>query len=166
MNLNAPSMRPSSSSEGEISDKTCTKRGKTCYMHITSVKKEQIQEFLAKRWDTFKNCVERWHGLSGESAIIAENDKHCLTIDFDNVPEDAGFHATCYRRFIDKKRLGAAEKHSFKTAFRRQWNTGRRVCANMWCQQHLRISKSQLVSTDFSVQGDDTQPENGALVHL
>lgn len=32
----------------------------------------------------------------------AETYKHWISIDFNNVPEDAGFHATCYRRFIDE----------------------------------------------------------------
>ena len=29
--------------------------------------------------------------------------KHCVDLDFHNVPQDAGFHATCYRRVIDQK---------------------------------------------------------------
>ncbi|KAI2644853.1 Protein Son [Labeo rohita] len=55
----------------------------------------------------------------GESQKIAETYKHCLEIAFDRVPEDAGFHSTCYRRFIDKKRLDAAEKRVFGFARKR-----------------------------------------------
>ncbi|XP_042593641.1 uncharacterized protein LOC122139558 [Cyprinus carpio] len=46
----------------------------------------------------------------GENQRIAETYKYCLEIEFENVPEDAGFHSTCYRHFIDKKRLDVAEK--------------------------------------------------------
>ena len=108
----AVGMRFSSSSEDENTAKTLKQRSKICYMHLTYVNKEPIQDFTAKRWETFKNCVERWLCLSGESKTIPETYKHCVTIDFSNIPEDAGFHATCYRRFIDRKRLDSAEKHS------------------------------------------------------
>ncbi|XP_048853374.1 uncharacterized protein LOC125721594 isoform X1 [Brienomyrus brachyistius] len=79
-------------------------------MHLTSIKKEEAKDFTRTRWDTFRNCIKRWLDLQGESQKIAETYKHCLEIEFDRVPEDAGFHSICYRRFIDKKRLDAAEK--------------------------------------------------------
>ena len=79
-------------------------------MHLPSIKKEQIKDFTRTRWDTFTNSVKRWHALHGENQRIAETYKHCLEVEFDNVPKEAGFHLTCYRRFIDKKRLDTAEK--------------------------------------------------------
>ena len=36
-------------------------------------------------------------------------------MDFDNIPEDAGFHASCYIRFIDKKSFSAAVKRVTQT---------------------------------------------------
>ena len=79
-------------------------------MHLTSIKKEQIKDFTLTRWDTFINSVKRWLALQGENQRIAETYKHCVEVEFDNVPKDAGFHSTCYRCFIDKKCLDAAEK--------------------------------------------------------
>lgn len=104
----APLLSLSSSEEDEITarppPKVSKKVYKQCYMHLTSVKKEEKKEFTRTRWDTFRNSIKQWFGLQGESQRIAETYKHCLEIEFDNIPEDAGFHSTCYRRFIDKKR--------------------------------------------------------------
>lgn len=66
---------------------------------------------MAKRWKEFINCIVQWLCLSGESKTIAEIYQHCITMDFTNVPEDAGFHPTYYRRSINKKRLDSFEKH-------------------------------------------------------
>ncbi|KAJ8411952.1 hypothetical protein AAFF_G00142190 [Aldrovandia affinis] len=84
-------------------------------MHLISVQKEAVQDFTQTRWDTYRTNLQRWLHLQGESKEIAETFKHCVDINFDNIPEDAGFHATCYRRFIDKKRLVAAEKRVKQT---------------------------------------------------
>ncbi|KAL1268455.1 hypothetical protein QQF64_033818 [Cirrhinus molitorella] len=112
--MSAPLVSISSSEEEETTARPLSKRSKKlykqCYMHLTSIKNEKTQDFTRTRWDTFRNSVKRWLGLQGESQRIAETYKHCVEIEFDNVPEDAGFHSTCYRRFIDKKRLDAAEK--------------------------------------------------------
>lgn len=114
--MSAPLLSISSSEEEEITarppSKVRKKYFKQCYMHFTSIKKEETKDFTRTRWDTFRNCVKRWLFLQGENRRIAETYKHCLEIEFDNVPEDAGFHSTCYRRFIDKKRLDAAEKRA------------------------------------------------------
>ena len=89
-------------------------------MHLTSIKKEKTKYFT--RWDTFRNRAKRWLGLQGENQKIAETYKHCLEVD--NVPEDTGFHSTCYRRFIDIYGKGkrkafsvACEKDEYLTAF-------------------------------------------------
>lgn len=112
--MSAPLLSISSSEEEAITarppSKLRKKDYKQCYMHLTSIKKEETKDFTRTRWDTFRNSVKRWLGLQGENQRIAETYKHCLEIEFENVPEDAGFHSTCYRRFIDKKRLDAAEK--------------------------------------------------------
>ncbi|KAK1885936.1 G polyprotein [Dissostichus eleginoides] len=41
---------------------------------------------------------------------VAENHKHCLDFEFEDIPEDAGFHHTCYRRFTDKKAMTKVER--------------------------------------------------------
>ncbi|KAJ8391118.1 hypothetical protein AAFF_G00097390 [Aldrovandia affinis] len=90
--------------------KVCNKVNNQCYMHLMTVKNEEAQDFTRTRWDTYRNTITRWLGLKGESQSMAETYKHCIDIEFENVPEDAGFHPTCYRRFIDKRRLELAEK--------------------------------------------------------
>lgn len=102
----APLSSLSSSEEDEIivrpPPKVSKRVYKQCYMHLMSIRKEETKDFTHTRWDTFRNCIKRWLDLQGESQKIAETYKHCLEIEFDRVPEDAGFHSTCYRRFIDK----------------------------------------------------------------
>ena len=77
---------------------------------------EDVKDFTRTRWDTYRACVKKWLPLHGEStAVLAETYKHCVDVDFDNIPEDAGFHASCYIRFIDKKSFSAAEKRVTQT---------------------------------------------------
>lgn len=84
---------------------------KLCYMHLSSVQGgEDVRDFTRTRWETYKTCVTQWLSLQGENKHIAETYKHCVDIDFDNVPEDAGFHITCFQRFSCKRRLGQAQK--------------------------------------------------------
>src|SRR4029434_6482053 len=54
--------------------------------------------------------LQTWLGLEGESWDVAENFKHCVDVEFENIPEDAGFHHTCYRRFTDKKSIAKVER--------------------------------------------------------
>ncbi|KAJ4942764.1 hypothetical protein JOQ06_005278, partial [Pogonophryne albipinna] len=42
--------------------------------------------------------------------VVADNHKHCLDFEFEDIPEDAGFHHTCYRRFTDKKAMTKVER--------------------------------------------------------
>lgn len=105
-------VRSPSNCEEENAGKSVEMRAKTCYMHIKSFRDEHMQEFTVKRWETFKHCLKQWLCLRGHCATIAKTYQHCLTIEFDNMPVDAGFHPTCYRRFIDKRRLDAAEKNA------------------------------------------------------
>ncbi|XP_057701136.1 uncharacterized protein LOC130921360 [Corythoichthys intestinalis] len=83
---------------------------KRCYMHLSSVQDEDVQEFSHKRWETYRACLRQWLSLQGPSKDVAEKHKHCVDVDFDNAPKDAGFHKTCYIRFICKRRLSLAEK--------------------------------------------------------
>ena len=60
-------------------------------------------------------CSKKWLNLSGNEKELADNldNRQLLELSLDEAIEkqpDIGFHATCYRRFIDSKRLTAAEK--------------------------------------------------------
>lgn len=130
----APLSSLSSSEEDEIivrpPPKVSKRVFKQCYMHLMSIKKEETKDFTCTRWDTFRNCIKRWLELQGESQKIAETYKHCLEIEFDRVPKDAGFHSTCYWRFIDKKRLDATEKRVSRCPEAGDdHNTDHRVCS-------------------------------------
>ncbi|KAJ4948747.1 hypothetical protein JOQ06_020270, partial [Pogonophryne albipinna] len=51
------------------------------------------------------------HNEQGDSRnVVADNHKHCLDFEFEDIPEDAGFHHTCYRRFTDKKAMTKVER--------------------------------------------------------
>lgn len=92
------------------------KNHKICYMHLTAVRNEEVNDFTLPRWNTYRNCVQRWLCCHGEGQKVAETFKHCIDVGYENVPEDAGFHLTCYRRFIDKRRLYFAEKRAKRLA--------------------------------------------------
>ena len=77
-------------------------------MHITSVKHEEVHYFTTTRWNTYRTSLQTWLGL--ESRDMAENFKHCVDVEFENILEDAGFHHTCYRRFTDKKSIAKVER--------------------------------------------------------
>lgn len=124
--MSAPLLSTSSSEEEEMTvrphSKLRKKDYKQCYMHSASIKKEETKDLTRTRWDTYRNSVKRWLGLHGENQRIAETYKHCVEIDFENVPEDAGFHSTCYRRFIDKKCLDAHKDQSVSSSSRTSTN--------------------------------------------
>ncbi|KAJ8402845.1 hypothetical protein AAFF_G00361590 [Aldrovandia affinis] len=75
--------------------KRCKNSSKRCYMHLISVQKEAVQDFTQTRWDTYRTNLQRWLHLQGESKEIAETFKHCVDINFDNIPKDAGFLHPC-----------------------------------------------------------------------
>ncbi|XP_076144371.1 uncharacterized protein LOC143126355 isoform X3 [Alosa pseudoharengus] len=111
----AATMSSSSSTDNEESiykslEKSKLSKHKHCYMHIASVKHQEVNDFTTTRWNTFKTCLQQWLGLKGESRDVAETYKHCLDVDFENIPEDAGFHHTCYCRFTDKKAIAKVER--------------------------------------------------------
>ena len=92
------------------------KNNKICYMHVTSVRNEEVNDFTITRWDTYRNCLQRWLCCHGESHKVAETFKSCIDVEYNDIPDDAGFHPTCYWRFIDKKRLDSAEKRAKRLA--------------------------------------------------
>ncbi|XP_061886308.1 uncharacterized protein LOC133636350 [Entelurus aequoreus] len=79
-------------------------------MHVTSVRNEEVNAFTITRWDTYRNCLKRWLCCDGASHKVAETFTSCIHVELKDIPDDAGLHPTCYRRFIDKKRLDSAEK--------------------------------------------------------
>ncbi|XP_061594814.1 uncharacterized protein LOC133458672 isoform X2 [Cololabis saira] len=81
-----------------------------CYMHVCHTKEEKIHDFTLKRWNSFKTAQERWLGLSGEYRDVAESYRHCQHLQFEDVPEDAGWHPTCYLRFNNKTMMKALER--------------------------------------------------------
>ena len=85
----ASTMPSSSSTEDEENTPECLNKSKNkhCFMHITSVKHEEVHYFTTTRWNTYRTSLQTWLGL-----------------------EDAGFHHTCYRRFTDKKSIAKVER--------------------------------------------------------
>ncbi|XP_061594815.1 uncharacterized protein LOC133458672 isoform X3 [Cololabis saira] len=81
-----------------------------CYMHVYHTTEEQIQDFTRTRWNTFKRAQERWLELSGEFRDVAESYRHCQHLRFEDVPEDAGCHPTCYARFTSKTMMDTLER--------------------------------------------------------
>ena len=79
-------------------------------MHITSVKNEEVNYFTTTQWNTCRTSLQKWLGLKGQCRDVAENFKHCVDVEFYNIPEDAGFHLTCYRRFTDKSAIAKMER--------------------------------------------------------
>lgn len=81
-------------------------------MHLFSVKNEDVLDFTFQRWNTYRTYLRKWLCLHGANKDLAETYKHCVDMDFENIPGDAGFHATRYRRFTDKQKLSKAENKS------------------------------------------------------
>ena len=79
-------------------------------MHISSVKQEQIRDFTAVRWNTYKERLQQWLTLDGECSCVAKTYKHCLDIEFEAIPENAGFHHICYLRFTDTSAITKRER--------------------------------------------------------
>ena len=103
----ASTMPSSSSTEDEENTPECLNKSKNkhCFMHITSVKDEEVHYFTTTRWNTYRTSLQTW--LSLEIWLRTSN---CVDVEFENIPEDAGFHHTCYRRFTDKKSIAKVER--------------------------------------------------------
>uniref|UniRef100_A0A1A7XAZ1 Uncharacterized protein n=1 Tax=Iconisemion striatum TaxID=60296 RepID=A0A1A7XAZ1_9TELE len=110
VNMDSESSSLDEEKSRETSTKTSQNVRKLCYMHTASGKHEEERDFTFTRWNTYREAITKWLGLHGESRALAELYQHCRDIKFDNVPEDAAFHPTCYIRFIDKRRMEQAEK--------------------------------------------------------
>ncbi|XP_061879620.1 uncharacterized protein LOC133631434 [Entelurus aequoreus] len=96
----------------KVRKKVRKEENKRCYMHLSSVNNEDVQHFTRTRWDTYRNYLKQWLCLQDQNKHLAEIYKHCSDVDFDAIPDDAGFHAKCYRRFTDKSALFYAEKRT------------------------------------------------------
>ncbi|XP_041966359.1 uncharacterized protein LOC121724080 [Alosa sapidissima] len=116
----AATMTSSSSTDDEENAPDCSNKSKCrhCYMHIASVKHEEVNHFTATRWNTYRTSLQKWLELEGECRDVAANFRHCLEVEFDSIPADAGFHHTCYRRFKPSQRWidGLHEKDRNKKA--------------------------------------------------
>ena len=99
-----------------------------CVMHYDDapLSDSEVKPFTKKRWKTFTACAKQWNDLDAEchEQRLANASRHLLECkydtlyesyyDTDNVAleglEQIGYHTTCYRRFIDKRRLEFARK--------------------------------------------------------
>ena len=128
---------------------------KRCYMHFVSVKNEGVEDFTQTRWDTYRNAVKQWLCLD-----VAETFKHCVDLDFAHVPEDAGFHATCCRRFICKRRLCFAEKRCTRTVRGRtsRWSAVIKNRCRRWSAVDCISPEGAASETKFSGQVCPTRP--------
>ena len=96
----------------------CKHDVRRCFMHFPAVEKEKIQLFTHIRWSRYCESGKEWLNFVGNETSIdtARTFQQYFSTTFDNLPADAGFHATCYRRFIDKKRIDSARKRSIRTS--------------------------------------------------
>uniref|UniRef100_UPI00358E465F uncharacterized protein isoform X2 n=1 Tax=Myxine glutinosa TaxID=7769 RepID=UPI00358E465F len=82
-----------------------------CVLHVDAVKAENVCPFTAVRWNKYRDCLEKWRDLDGNGGAIARSQYHNHAgVDFSKIPPSAGYHPTCYIRFIDKKGLLASQK--------------------------------------------------------
>ena len=86
-----------------------------CFMHVESIDFEKLKPLTKIIWNKFTTCCKSWIRLSGRECDIAEKTQSRGLLDLSykeaTVKEQGlGFHETCYRRFIDSKRIRAGEK--------------------------------------------------------
>ncbi|XP_076858248.1 uncharacterized protein LOC143512151 isoform X2 [Brachyhypopomus gauderio] len=125
MAANVVAVRSFSSTEEEESvQKKKSSKCKICYMHVSFVKREKIQNFTSTRWNTYRHSLRQWLELRGECTDVAESFKHCLELDFEDIPDDAAFHPTCYRRFIDKREIERTKQRLVRETERDYSTTG------------------------------------------
>ena len=85
----------------------CVKRdinGAICILYLC---RRTTCSFTQTRWDINKSRLKQRLSLRGESwwwwrGCYRNFINYCVDIDFAKRPDDAGCHATCYRRFNDK----------------------------------------------------------------
>ena len=78
----AATMPSSSSMDDEDNTQECPNKskGKHCYMHITSIKHEDLNNFTSTQWYTYRASLQQWLRLQGESQDVAENFRHCVDV--------------------------------------------------------------------------------------
>ena len=92
----------------------CKHGPRRCYMHFPGIDKEKPLPFTAVRWIRYCETGRQWQTFVGNDTSIetARTFQQYFATTFENIPSDAGFHPTCYRRFIDKKRIQTVRKRS------------------------------------------------------
>lgn len=89
-----------------------------CHFHLAHVRNENCQVMTRLRWRRIVSCSKEWLDLTGVEKEMAVSIQHLLDLPFDNILSAnpaLGFHATCYRRYIDAKRISAAKKQRERT---------------------------------------------------
>ena len=83
------------------------------FFHLNHVKNENAQQITELRWIKTVQCSKEWLELMGPENDMANLIEHLLDLSFSSLIEaypEFGFHPTCYRRYIDGKRIYAAKK--------------------------------------------------------
>lgn len=84
-----------------------------CFCHLNHIKNENAQQITELRWIKSVQCSKEWLELMGLENHMAKLIEHLLDLPFCSLIEahpEFGFHPTCYRRYIDSKRIYAAKK--------------------------------------------------------
>jgi len=84
-----------------------------CIIHQDNVANEEVKRFTPVRWDKWRESVNKWLVLDGHERRLAESAR--VYIECEKIPSHLGYHDTCYRRFIDAKRIRGAEKRCSQT---------------------------------------------------
>ena len=90
---------------------------KICLLHCDSSAKGVVTPFSEHSWARFLEYVDKWKVLRGTQAEIArefvsKNDDEGQSmprIGPPNMPNNAGYHRSCYARFTDKYKLERAK---------------------------------------------------------
>ncbi len=85
----------------------------SCFFHLNHVKNENAQQITKLRWVKTVQCSKEWLQLTGPESGMAKFIEHLLDLPFSSLIEaqpEFGFHPTCYRRYIDSKRISSAKK--------------------------------------------------------
>ena len=109
------------SSEDEAANAHETPQFK-CLLHYNGAADTCRSWFTKVRWKTFVEWCERWGEYKEEEADIVtlckqylQGEAELTKDDYERLPQNVGFHAACYRKFIDRKRFSAARKRQSDT---------------------------------------------------
>ena len=85
-----------------------------CFMHFEHVVNDITSPFTPPRWSKYRECLQTWLQLDGECHNLASRHQHPVDVEFTNIPAEAGFHPTCYQRFINKRLIELSSKKCLK----------------------------------------------------